>query len=77
MENGLGIALSHGSRTISAVGADRNLARILAVPHGFPLIDMKQVTYDASDRPVETSRIWIRPDRLRIHSIVHRTPLPS
>ena len=77
LESDLGIALSHGSRTISAIGADRNLARILGVPHRFPLIDMKQVTYDASDRPVETSRIWIRPDRLRIHSIVHRAPLPS
>lgn len=77
LESDLGIALSRGSRTVSAIGADRNLARILGVPHGFPLIDMKQVTYDVSDRPVETSRIWIRSDRLRIRSIVHRAPLPS
>jgi GntR family transcriptional regulator len=53
---------------VEAVGADSELAPLLKVSAGFPLLKVRQAFFDATGRPVERGMIVYRGDRYRFRS---------
>lgn len=53
-------------RTVEAALADRQIARILEIEEGHPVVVVELVAYDASGAPVDISKATVRTDRLRI-----------
>jgi len=56
---------------VEAVGADSELAFLLKVSAGFPLLKVRQAFFDATGRPVERGMIIYRGDRYRFRSRLH------
>jgi GntR family transcriptional regulator len=55
-----------GHRTIDAIVAGTEFARVLAVDEHAPLLFVEAVDLDAAQRPFDCYRTWLRPDRLTI-----------
>jgi GntR family transcriptional regulator len=53
---------------VEAVAADAELAALLKVASGFPLLKVRQAFFDATGRPVERGLIIYRGDRYRFRS---------
>ncbi|MGM1030315.1 MAG: GntR family transcriptional regulator [Actinomycetota bacterium] len=53
-------------RTVEAALADRQMARLLAIEEGHPVVVVELVAYDATGAPVDISKATVRTDRLRI-----------
>ena len=51
---------------LEAVSASPLLSRRLGVPRQFPLVYIQSVTRDATSKPIDCYRAWLRTDRLRI-----------
>jgi GntR family transcriptional regulator len=60
-------------QTISARAADSEVAPLLQVPVGTPLIFITRLVRDLSSRPVEFIRGLYRPDRYEYAMVVERT----
>ena len=59
--------------TISAVTATVELAGLLELSKGNPLIYIERITYDSKNEPMEFVRGWNRPDRYKCTiSLYHR-----
>lgn len=54
-------------RTVEALPAERETAKILEIERGFPVLVLTRVLRDESDRPVEFFRGYYRGDRFRYH----------
>jgi GntR family transcriptional regulator len=65
LENEFGIMLSHGKRSIEAVGANDREANLLEVEESAPLILLDSVTYQDDGTPVEYYHAVHRGDRTR------------
>lgn len=63
---------AEAARTIGAAIADDELAHLLDVPVGHPLLHIEQLTTLADGRALEFSDVWIRDDRLRLQVRVRR-----
>lgn len=61
-----GVEVAGSSRVLEAVSAPPALARRLGVPSRYPLVYIQSVTRDASGKPIDCYRAWLRTDRLRI-----------
>ncbi|WFE20718.1 GntR family transcriptional regulator [Solwaraspora sp. WMMD937] len=61
-----GIEPARAAETIELGAATDAQARILQVPVGAPLFDIRRLTVDTADRPIELSRDLFRADRTRI-----------
>jgi len=61
-----GVEPDGSSRLLEAVPASSTLARHLEVPARFPLVYIQSVTWDATGKPIDCYRAWLRTDRLRI-----------
>jgi len=61
-----GIEPARAAETIELGAATDAQARILQVPAGAPLFDIRRLTVDTADRPIELSRDLFRADRTRI-----------
>ena len=61
-----GVEVAGSSRVLEAVAASPAIARHLVVPRRFPLVYIQSVTRDATNRPIDCYRAWLRTDRLRI-----------
>lgn len=61
-----GVEVAGSSRTLEAVSAPPPLARRLGVPSRYPLVYIQSVTRDATGKPIDCYRAWLRTDRLRI-----------
>ena len=61
-----GVEVAGSSRTLEAVCASPPLARRLGVPTRSPLVYIQSVTRDATGKPIDCYRAWLRTDRLRI-----------
>lgn len=57
-----GVPVASATQTVSATVADAAAASALSVPAGAPLIDVRRVVRDRSDRAVEFIKILYRPD---------------
>lgn len=72
LENELGLEISHGRRTIEAVGASRREAQLLRVAEKAPLILLDSVTFLRSGEPVEYYHALHRGDRSRFEVELQR-----
>jgi GntR family transcriptional regulator len=68
--------VASGRRTIRAVVAGAELAQVLEVDEGTPLLYVEAVDLDAAQRPFDCYRTWLRPDRLSIRVDVMPNVLP-
>jgi GntR family transcriptional regulator len=73
LEGKYGLQLSHGRRTIEAVGANQYQAQHLGVQEGAPLILLNSVSYLKDGRPIEYFHVVHRGDRSRFEVGVVRT----
>lgn len=60
-----GIALVEGEETLEAVAADSEVASLLNVPRGAPLLKATRLTWDAAHIPIETVTALVRADFYR------------
>ncbi len=72
LENEFGLEISHGRRTIEAVGALRREAQLLQVPEKSPLILLDSVTCLGDGTPVEYYHALHRGDRSRFEVELQR-----
>jgi DNA-binding GntR family transcriptional regulator len=69
----LGLSPARAVRTFGATLAEGEVASVLDVAVGFPILHIEQVSTLADGRVVEFSDVWVRGDRLRLQVEVHRT----
>ncbi|MCL4352760.1 MAG: GntR family transcriptional regulator [Firmicutes bacterium] len=72
IERDYGFLILWGSRVFDVAMATPELVKKLAVAKSAPLLYLEQVSYVTGNVPVECSRVWIRPDRMRLKSIITR-----
>ena len=73
IEQVVGHRIETGRRSYAARAADPDMAERLEVPLGWPLQYFEQVTLLDDGRGVELSEVWLRSDRVRLTSTVHRS----
>jgi GntR family transcriptional regulator len=61
-----GLAVAGGRRVVEAATAAEELARLLEVKAGAPLLFVESVSWDETQRPFECYRAWHRSDRSKI-----------
>jgi GntR family transcriptional regulator len=61
-----GVEVASSSRMLEAVSAPPTLARLLGVPSRYPAVYIQSVTRDATAKPIDCYRAWLRTNRLRI-----------
>jgi GntR family transcriptional regulator len=61
-----GLTVAGGRRVVEAVTAAEELARLLEVEPGAPLLFVESVSWDEHQRPFECYRAWHRSDRSKI-----------
>jgi len=70
LENDYGIALGHADLQIDAMLADHNLANLLKMEEGSPVLRMERLTHTAAGKPLDFEYLYFRGDafqyRLRI-----------
>ena len=67
-----GVDVASARQTISAAVADAQVATVLSVHAGAPLIEVRRVVKDAANRPVEYIRVLYRPDLYRLEMSMRR-----
>ncbi len=72
IERDYGFSIDWGSRVFDVVQASPALSRHLMVAAGTPLVRLEQVAYTVGNTPIECSHVWIRPDRVRLRSVIKR-----
>jgi GntR family transcriptional regulator len=63
-----GIRWSRARQTIQAIGAPPDIARLLAIRAGTPLLYFERVSFSQDDIPMEFLRIYYRADRYILHN---------
>lgn len=66
LEDGAGFVVAGGRRVVEAARAERELAELLEVEPGSPLLCVEAVSWDDRRRPFECYRAWHRADRTKI-----------
>jgi GntR family transcriptional regulator len=61
-----GVSIIGGSRSVEAVPAGPQLARLLEVAPDHSLVYIESIAWDQDHRPVDCYRGWLRTDRMRI-----------
>ncbi len=72
IERDYGFLILWGSRVFDVAMATPELAKKLVVAKHSPLLYLEQVSYITGNVPMECSRVWIRPDRMRLKSVITR-----
>lgn len=67
LENDYGVKLSYADEEVDATAADPRLARTFGVPHGFPLLRMREVIYSTQNKPFLYVLGLYRADRHTLH----------
>jgi GntR family transcriptional regulator len=67
-----GVTVSEARQSISATLADPEMAAVLDIPSGSPLLDVRRVVLDQHGRPVESIRVCYRPDVYRLEMSMKR-----
>jgi len=66
LEDQLAVSVASGRRLVEATTAEDDLANLLDVPPGSPLLFVQSVSVDTAGRPFECYRAWHRADRTKI-----------
>jgi GntR family transcriptional regulator len=81
LEQHLGCVVTFGRRVVEATTAESDLAGVLEVDLGSPLLFLESVSFDEEGEPFECYRAWHRADRTKIevqvlaHDMVRRAGL--
>jgi len=67
-----GVKVADARQSVSATLAEPEVARVLAIHAGSPLIDVRRVVRDVNDRPVEFIRVLYRPDKYQFEMNLKR-----
>jgi len=62
----VGLEPHGGRRTLEAIAAQAEVAKLLELPEGAPVAFIESVAWDAEMRPFDCYRAWLRTDRTRI-----------
>ncbi|GAA1717359.1 GntR family transcriptional regulator [Nonomuraea sp. LP-02] len=71
-----GYAVASASRTVEAVAAEGEIARLLHVPEGTPLLKIKSTSWDANLVAFDHYEVWVRSDVVHVEIQVG-APTPS
>jgi GntR family transcriptional regulator len=83
LEEELGCTVASGYRVVEATTAEEEMAEILAVAPGSPLLCVESVSCDEGGEPFECYRAWHRADRTKIevqvvsHDLVQRAGIEA
>lgn len=81
LENDYGIALGHADLQIDAMLADHNLANLLKMEEGSPVLRMERLTHTVAGKPLDFEYLYFRGDafqyRLRISRRLPTPPHPA
>jgi GntR family transcriptional regulator len=77
IENDLSTPLGRANLAIEATTAGRDLARLLDVPAGAPVLRIERLTFSAAGRPIDFEYLFYRSDRFRYELSIERRPVPS
>ena len=66
LERERGLRPIGGRRVLEARGAPKQVAEVLEVKRGTPLVYVESVVWDASQTPFHCYRAWVRTDHMRI-----------
>ena len=72
-----GVPVVRAEQTITAVSADRSVAKALQVEPGTALLQASRRVYDVEDRPVQLLSVQYRPDIYRYDMSLERTSGPE
>lgn len=72
IEEAAGMPLGRAEVSVHATNADSQVAAQLDVVPGFAVFMVERITRLSDDRPVDVERLWVRGDRVRFHSTLHR-----
>lgn len=67
-----GVKVASARQSVSATVADPAVSAALNIDPGAPLLEVRRLVFDASDRPVEYIRVLYRPDRYRFEMDLKR-----
>lgn len=60
-----GIQVDKGTRLMQAIGASEDVARIMGIEQGAPVMFVQQIVYDEDNRCVDCADIWLRSEYFR------------
>ena len=72
LEDLFNLELGWAQRTFEAQIADKEVANLLQISEGAPIMYMEQVLYLQDGSPIELSDLWLRGDRYRLSARVSR-----
>ena len=72
METRYAISLDWSDEELGAIPAEKDDAKVLQVPIGFPIFSMRRIVYAKDDVPVEHAHSLFRGDRYNARVISHR-----
>lgn len=72
LEKQYGIEVKYAEQTIEAIAASKRQAEKLEVGRGFPLLQLRRVTFDQRSRPISYSITVARSDRYQLKGILRR-----
>lgn len=72
LEEDYEIVISGVQRTFQAQAAVPEIARLLRMEPGEPVMYLEQVSFEPDGQPIEYSDVWIRGDKLRVSSWLGR-----
>jgi GntR family transcriptional regulator len=73
-----GVTIEHANQRISAVRANGEIADLLEVPRGSPVLLVKRITYSEEDRPLEYIELYYPGEQHELIVELHRnTPIQS
>jgi len=80
LEHELGAPLGHADLVLDAVAADDDVAALLELPPGAPVLRIERLTHDGRGRPIDYEHLHCRCDafqyRLRLHRRRHDENIP-
>jgi GntR family transcriptional regulator len=62
LQESFGVRLKHADQRVRACGAEGEVASLLDVAEGTPLLAVERLTVDARNTPIEFARTWARPE---------------
>ena len=72
IESNYGIKLDWSRRLFEAKLAEGEVAELLQVPEGSPIIFVEQIVYDTKGRCIDCAFFWLRSDKMRLTTVMKR-----
>jgi GntR family transcriptional regulator len=77
LEGVYGLTIATGRRVFEAQAASADVAPLLDLAPGAPVLYLEQLTFLSGGEPIEYSDVWIRGDRLKLTTVLSRNVDPN